>query len=775
MEQDDAPAAMGSAQARQRLLAIFGQVQAYIFQVEMLKRCDPLALLPLVGSLKLNALTIRMLRRKLGGALIEQAQHQQTPLACALTMALEYAEVEGERVLRAVDDVNLAGPEGFFRATMRLDEPCEYHVRVHLDTYGGPIDAEVQFLHDAENFLKQLNYCHLITGFEAGLDALESVARFLTRTVGSGIVVPPELCDPTHPCSVCFEELCVTANQGEAVHRRLLECTCDHITRQMAVRVANIDIARHLPHALSVASERRAAAEAALRALEARRVQGHNGKSAGTEDPTQQVASRLLESHHVFKPASRCLYAVSELKFWLASTKHGDMGQPRAIDTFTENLETLDKQEKFFHLQAATVELALFGRTLDHFDRLFADQLLGLDVIDGMLVGSCAVSPDDHIEALIKACYTHHMSAPLLQRLMDPDTSNREALKQLLGRIGVDTDDGAGELGDALDVDLDNLGGAPPVNSTPCGEDALCRTVSEERPWDKLLERATADASQRRRMYAERLSKRSIASLGRCVREQRRELEKTLRVNVYGEVLLHTYVSSYNGFCARRGFCAAVSRAGTIIDNRSSTSAFDSHQFMKAALLRHPIDQSLMPSITHKFFELINGPVFDNAGHNFAQPPNTALYYSVENVGLLPHLKEELARFMITAAKGDWSISEFQRFYCFEGVTGVTATQRLAWKYIGELILAAAVFSSVFHCGEVRLLRADRTYPDSSGAQRCVSGIYITYEASCPLVAVLSAAPHGAIGAETVVIYDSDVFSLLYAVLQQLAPGSGAN
>lgn len=66
MEQDDAPAAMGSAQARQRLLAIFGQVQAYIFQVEMLKRCDPSALLPLVGSLKLNALTIRMLRRKLG-------------------------------------------------------------------------------------------------------------------------------------------------------------------------------------------------------------------------------------------------------------------------------------------------------------------------------------------------------------------------------------------------------------------------------------------------------------------------------------------------------------------------------------------------------------------------------------------------------------------------------------------------------------------------------------------------------------------------------------
>ncbi|BAV93081.1 DNA packaging terminase subunit 2 [Equid alphaherpesvirus 4] len=773
MEQDDSSTAMGNAQARQRLLAIFGQVQAYIFQVEILKRCDPSALQPLIGALKLNALTIRKLKRKLGGALMEQARHQQTPLACALAMALEYAHVEGERVLRAADNVTIVGAEGFFRATMKLDDPCEYHVRVHLETYGGPIDAEVQFLHDAENFLKQLNYCHLITGFGAGLAALENVASFLTRTVGSGIVVPPELCDPTHPCSVCFEELCVTANQGEAVHRRLLECTCDHITRQMSVRVANIDIARHLPHALSVSVERRAAAEAALKALEARRVSGHN-KNDNTEDPTHLVASRLLEAHNVFKPASRCLYAVSELKFWLASAKHCDEGPPRAIDTFTENLETLNKQEKFFHLQAATVELALFGRTFDHFERIFADSLIGLDVIDGMLVGSCAVSPDDYIEALIKACYTHHMSTPLLQRLTDPDTSNREALKQLLGRIGVETNSGSAELGGNLEIDLDTMGCNPQVN-TPSDEGALGKPVSEERPWDKLFERASADASQRRRMYAERLSKRSLASLGRCVREQRKELEKTLRVNVYGDVLLHTYVLSYNGFCARRGFCEAVSGAGTIIDNRSSTSSFDSHQFMKAALLRHPIDQSLMPSITHKFFELINGPVFDNAGHNFAQPPNTALYYSVENVGLLPHLKEELARFMVTAAKGDWSISEFQRFYCFEGVTGVTATQRLAWKYIGELILAAAVFSSVFHCGEVRLLRADRTYPNTNGAQRCASGIYITYETSCPLVAVLSVAPNGVIGEETVVIYDSDVFSLLYTVLQQLAPGSGAN
>ena len=43
-----------------------------------------------------------------------------------------------------------------------------------------------------------------------------------------------------------------------------------------------------------------------------------------------------------------------------------------------------------------------------------------------------------------------------------------------------------------------------------------------------------------------------------------------------------------------------------------------------------------------------------------------------------------------------------------------------------ELVLAVAVFRSVFHCGDVEVLRADRF------AGR--DGLYLTYEASCPLV-----------------------------------------
>ncbi|PVE28041.1 hypothetical protein DC007_14490, partial [Enterococcus faecalis] len=106
--------------------------------------------------------------------------------------------------------------------------------------------------------------------------------------------------------------------------------------------------------------------------------------------------------------------------------------------------------------------------------------------------------------------------------------------------------------------------------------------------WADLPAAALRDAERRRRLYADRLSRRSAASLAQCVREQRRELEKTLRVNVYGDALLHTYVAVAAGFRARRAFCEAVARAGTVVDERE-TGCFDAHSFMKATVQRHPV------------------------------------------------------------------------------------------------------------------------------------------------------------------------------------------
>ncbi|AID52732.1 DNA packaging terminase subunit 2 [Falconid herpesvirus 1] len=791
----NAAAAMNRAVvARQKLFAIWGQIQTYAFQIELLKRCDPEVGSRSLRGLKLNALMVRYLMAELGPGLEEQAEMRLTPLTYGLWLAIRRVKDEGEALIAAFADyVVRRDAREFFARAMNLAGPCPYHVDVVLETYGGSVSAGVKFLHDAENVIKQLNYCHLIVRATDAAAFLKRLDAFMLLTVGSGSIVPPELYDPSHPCAVCFEELCVTANRGESARRRVAGKICDHITRQTRVRGSADEMATHLPHASSIPPEKRSAALAALERLEddvARR-DTVDGGSNGQGLSVHAAADAALDAHNVFLPASSRLYAVSELKFWISSSgrQSGSGGSDGStVDAFAENLDALVEREKAFDIRAAIVETVAFGKRQRHFEREYDGELGAMSVVDRLMLGGRAVSPDDLIEALIKACYDHHLSAPLLKRLADPERAAEEALKRVLERATVpganhasasserpSTSAGGDGLGDRSNGD-DNDRDANDSGDLRMREDLRCDAdIADSREgWLDLVRAAASDAIKRRKMYADRLTKRSMASLDRCVTEQRHELEKTLRINVYGEVLLDTYVAAYNGFRSRVGVLSLAGHPeANIVDNRTWADAFDAHRFMMTSLLRRKVDPAMLPSLTHKFFQLVNGPIFDHDRHTFAQPPNTALYFSVENVGLLPHLKEELAKFMLNSGgSGGWTVSRFRGFYDFSGAEGVTAAQRLAWKYIKELILAAALFSSVFRCGELRVRRADSTGVDGEGEQLCKDGIYITYETDCPLMAVLGADRDGRIGPDTTVILDSDVFSLLYAVLQRLAPGT---
>ncbi|BBM13200.1 DNA packaging terminase subunit 2 [pteropodid alphaherpesvirus 2] len=765
-----APPVSEATVARQKLLALLGQVQAYVFQLELLKRCDPQVGLTKLAPLKLNALSVRAVQRQLSAGLQAQSGSALTPLSVTLDLLLAYARAEGERVLTALETFrDHASPQTFFAETMGLNKPCPFHQPIHLETYGGDVTMEICFLHDVENFLKQLNYCHLITPPQKAAEALLGVREFLINAIGSGLIVAPELSDPSHPCSVCFEELCVTANQGTAIARRLADKICNHVTQQAHVRFDSNELQRYLPHATGIPESRR---ERALRVLDevlARIATNQSSVEDRVDDTTQKRADAALEAHHVFKAATPGLYAISELRFWLAS---GDRArQATTMDAFASNLNALAQREMHHEMVTAAVELALFDKNYEHFDRAFGERLGALDMVDALIIGGQATSPDDQIEALIRACYDHHLSTPLLRRLVHPEQCDEEALRRVLARFsGTSTSAGETDAEGGDDGNGGSEGGSTPNSGAPPEQ----RRDQAEAPddWAAVAARAQADMRERRRLYADRLTKKSIASLGRCVREQRGELEKMLRVSVHGEVLPTTFASVANGFAVRAQFCQLTARAGTVIDNRHLPGVFDAHRFMRASLLRHSVDSALLPSITHRFFELVNGPLFDHATHSFAQPPNTALYYSVENVGLLPHLKEELARFIAGSSGGgtDWAVSEFQKFYSFDGISGITPTQRAAWRYIRELIIATTLFTAVYRCGEIELRRPDYSCPATDGQYRYPIGLYLTYDTECPLVAIVEAGPGGVIGPQTVVIYDRDVFSILYSVLQYLAP-----
>ncbi|AAG45766.1 UL28 DNA packaging protein [Meleagrid alphaherpesvirus 1] len=754
--------------ARQKLLAVWGQIQSYLFQIEILKRCDPVVGMRMINRLKLNVLMIRYLEKKLLPGWKEQEDISITPITYGVWSAIRRARLEGEVLLSALCDYVVEGnTRNFFVKSMSLQGVCPYHVVAELDTYGGPVTTEIKFLHDVENVLKQLNYCHLIINSRSVGRFMASIDKYLLKTLGSGSIVPPELYDPSQPCSVCFEELCVTANSGDSAHKRIVGKMCDHVTKQMILRVDPDDMVAHLPHATYILPDKLAVATTALNHINNPNINDTVSTNV-SPDSVSQAAMVALDAHNVFLPASGDLYAISELQFWTASSgRKASHPQGNTIDSFADNLEQVVAKERLFDLRSSVIETALFDKRMNHFERIFSDEIEQMNTADRLLLGGRTAAPDDIIEALIKACYDHHLSAPLLKRLLYPDEAAHDALKSTL-----ETLTSRSVRQDSAPKTSESTGDTTQV--TP--RDAH-RSLSDARgdvEWLELVRAASADAARRRKMYAERLTKRSLASLDKCITEQRKELEKILRVNVYGEVLIDSYVAIFNGFRSRRGLLEAVqTRFANVIDNRRGDEAFDAYRFMQTALLKHKIDPAMLPSLTHKFFQLVNGPLFNHDVHRFAQPSNTALYFSVENVGLLPHLKEEMARFMLQCNNtSSWIISKFRGFYDFGGVDNITTAHRMAWKYIRELILATALFASVFKCGDLQVCRADGLQLTLGGEYIWEDGVYLTYETDCPLVALIGCRAYLTHNQSPTVLVDTDVFSLLYSILQFMAPAT---
>lgn len=861
-----------------RLLATAGQLQTLLFHTELLKRCDPEILVrqSMRAKIKHNALMVLYLHSRLADSLAAQYEHRLTVGIYCLWMWLRRACTETAALANELDTyTTYRDRDRFFAATMKLagGGPCQLHSRVELRLYGSNPDVarELGLINDAENFLKQLNYCHMIVSASSAIAALSEIDEFLTGTIGGGIVASPETYDHTQPCCICLDELSVTANQGDTIYKRLGYTICDHLVKQVKVNVSPDDVWRHMPFLNKVDADRlREALDRLKRTRELRRrprlawhqqqqqQQRHQRRCGDNDDNDDAVASEtrdggqwaataatvaegdggdastsvhdkaseILDSYDVFTEAPGPVYKLSELRYWLASGKAsgaknggsdgssgggGHRGQSTVLQKLDSDLSEMFLRSETFEGECREAEREIFGTGLSHFHRHAAGKGFGgvgggqnEDLIGKLLIGSPATSPESEIETLISSCYSHHMSLPLFSRLGDPEKADADALAEILKSYraqtkrkakGQDPENNNDDYEAASvrnnandDYDSDSVDGGGGGSGSGKRRDAnrqdwighvriggdgvVVGDVGERDDAVKtLLDRAERDLSARRKNYAERLSARSFSNLDRCVKNQRAELEKLLRVNVYGGALPAMYVELRNGFLARRAFLRAVAsedsqhiRVARLA--KEDVEGYERHQYVRSALTRAAIDPAALPHLTSRFYELVSGPMFRRHVERFPQPPNTSLYFTVENVGLLPHLKEELANFTRKHAHADWMVSEFREFYDFSGLSGVTETHRAACAYVREAVFATALFESIFQCGRAKLMRADSVEVDANGPL-LTDGIYMTFEEECPLVAVWGIGDDRRLSATSVTVTEKDLYAVLYAVLHK--------
>ncbi|QFU14565.1 DNA packaging terminase subunit 2 [Psittacid alphaherpesvirus 5] len=748
-------------------LILIAQLQTLLFQTDLLKRCDPDILIKhdTIRKIKHNALMVMYLYHRFSASLKEQVETRMTFSTYSLWLLLRRSKNDTSLLVNELDRYRQTlDRRVFFEKVMNLDtNTCDLHKRVSLQLYGSDniVEREMCLLNDIENFLKQIDYCHCIVSTSAALTALRDIDNFLLQTIGTGTVAPPETYDPTQPCATCFEELSMTANCGETIYRRLETKVCDHLVTQVDAHISFDDIRRHLPYLNGI--EKSSLTRALTLIDNATSTVTTENAHHNNESSTTQ---RVLDRYDVFTEAPHQIYHLSELQYWLASGKRGRIHKANKstavkesntsiLQRFDSDLSKLLEQERHIEHTMRRVERIAFGNEFTHFHRIL---LTAKDDVAGrLLLGSPSVAPDAAIDTLIGACYTHHMSMGIFKRLQTPDTADEETLTRLLESIREQPSDIASEN---TNSNQNWLAVRETVNEQSIESDQC--DVSEMR---RIAER---DMETRRDRYAERLSARSFANLDRCVATQRSELEKLMRINVFGDMLPNMYVNTINGFLARKEFLRACETLASRTLTRLSPddmAAYNWHHYVRSAVARHQLDKAILPSLSSKFYSCITGPLFRHHVHNFPQPANTSLYFSVENVGLLPHLKEELANFMHDLSPVSWMISGFRHFYDFVE-TNITETYRTACRYIREAVFATTIFDATFHCGEVQLMRADSIDVDVDGP-RVSDGLYLTFDSEQPLIALWGTTEDKRFGPETVAVIEKDLYSALYSILQK--------
>ncbi|ATG31638.1 DNA packaging terminase subunit 2 [Gallid alphaherpesvirus 1] len=754
-----------------RLMALAGQLQTLLFQIDILKRCDPEILLQkrLRSRIKHNALMALYIHSLLSNELSMQVNYRLTLQTYCVWLWLRRACSEIAALCNEIDKYSvLKDRKCFFEATLGYGKGfiCPLHAEVQLQLYGmsSIISKELVLINDVENFMKQLNYCHCVVSCKNAIEALNTIDEFLVLSSGGSLVAAPDTYDHGQPCYVCLEELSVTANQGETIYRRLGYKICDHLTRQFPVNVSTDDLKRHLPFLRDVDPEK-------LKNVLSNetRIEAENHVEAGrtlSSSPGESEASKILNKYDVFTEPPGPVYQLSELQYWLASGKRTPSGVESQTTTSQSVLKQLDKDlsELFkraedFEQECIRLERTLFEKVHAHFHRVAQAELISPQhsLVDTLITGVLATSPDTEIAALIKACYDHHLSLPLFRRLRNPEKVDTDALEELVEKLrssdketqpvteGTSTSDLTANLRGTIERDEDSI--------------------------EVLLKKAERDLDVRQKNYVEKLSARSFSNLDRCIKIQRAELEKLMRVNIYGETLPVMYVTLKNAFLARRAFldivCAEESLHSKILRiDQNDGRAYDWHQYIRSSITRYQIDQTMLPRLTNRFFEILSGPLFKHHKERFPQPPNTSIYFSVENVGLLPHLKEELANFTKRHRSCDWMTSEFRRFYNFAGISNSTAIQRAACGYIREALFATTAFEKIFHSGNTKLLRADCVEFDLDGPI-LENGLYLTFEEEHPLVAVWGVDDRGKLGPASTIIVEKDLYAVLYAILHR--------
>lgn len=630
-------------------LYLLSRLNELTFSIRILECCDPDVALKSYTHLMYNYMMLRWLWDKYGKELEIQVYTNITTVSYLLFGTMRACLTDCKFLLSCLQEYNISkNRDEYFMKTL-VKPSCVFHKHATLLIGNVVLEKEICTLNDVENILKQINFCYSFIETESFTEIFHILDQFMQVSFMRGPVVPCELYEETTPCYVCFEELCLTANQGESIAFRLSKCLCNHITQTVKVNASIGEVCRCFPN-LKLSSF-------------------HDAYREDIEADKDLDSS--LNSACVFDEPTDTSFAASEQKFWTS------IGTVQKKKQLKHNLQTLSKTCAAIKKEQNSVELNKFKRISKHF---FFEQSNFKDDIKVLFTGTGIVAPDEQLEAVLETCLLHT-------------------------------------------VDLDNTGDKQAL--VDIVEDTAAS--SNNMPLEWITTDSNNVTENRQTMFKKKLAMHNFLRLRQCIDDKKHLLEKKLNVNVYGPALSHILVQLAATFQKRNNFINKALSVGTW-----SNFSLNEHLFIRNAVLSKSITVDDLSDLTNDFFRLLNGPCFSFQYHAFPCSLNTTLYYSVENVGLLPHYRAQLAYYIsdVSDKPSAWMTSKFNEFYNFSTCSTVSEVQDKCWQYLREAVLAFYLVSKSFYLGDItHLMRTD-------GDDKPVDGVYLTHSKKIPVVVV---------------------------------------
>lgn len=625
----------------QSLCVLCSRLSECALELECLRFCDPVTLIPDMTNFRKNGVVIIHLFKTLFAELCHQNFNCASPVTIYLQILLKAMYNQVLLLDASIHQFLLDNDkQKYFENIFQLNE-CKQHLKLDLALNNYlTFSVDISTINDIEKLLCKMNCIFGLISPLDGINACSQIIEFLTILCGVCVVMKPEVFSETTTCLKCYEELSLVPNQGKSIRKRLAGKFCNHLTETHMVSnlEKNVDI---IEKDLDFSTKQYGLVKEYMA-----KITNIFQQQLYSKPPHLQEAENTLINFDLFSKIPDTIYSLSEFTYWSKISES-------VIQKASITLNQLNLCHSLYADLQNEISKFLYGETIqDVFN--FNEENVTND--DKLYIGSRFISPCRLVDIITNVSIKNLEEDPVFTKLAEEDEIQTK-IKTLLNEL-----------------------------ENSAHETVPKKYVTHSMTQDHNLQQ---EIHIRKKAYYQKISESGYSKVMLCIKEQEALINKLMNINILGNHIFESLSKMMNAFANRQ-----LQSLGNF---SADPFTYDDHLYIKNNLLSKKLPQELLPNLSQEMYRLLTGPLSNYHTASFPLSSNISMAYACDVADFLPHMKEDLAKCVEgTIYPENWMLCTYNKFFNFDGLHNINDMQRQMWNFIRELVLSVALYNDVF-------------------------------------------------------------------------------